>query len=344
MDDLVNSQEALVIIPARGGSKSIPRKNIKDFAGYPLIAYSIAAGLAADSITRVIVSTDDEEIAEVARKYGAEVPFLRPDEFSRDNTPDLPVFQHALEWLQSKEEYRPKIVVQLRPTSPLRRKELIDQAVQRLLERPEADSIRTICIPFQNPYKMWRISTDGFMEPLISTNLPEPYNLPRQALPEIYWQTGYVDAAWSETILDKNSMTGDAILPLVIGAEEWIDLTDPSFVAQMTERYGDTIDQAAAVGALVVFTTPPTPWPAFGEWPGWHTGTEVQRRLNYIALVSELAAQHDHVHLIEFGSLVDADPERYPRDDGLHLDAETGAVHAVVDVIAPAFRLSEPGR
>ena len=227
MDDLVNSQEALVIIPARGGSKSIPRKNIKDFAGYPLIAYSIAAGLAADSITRVIVSTDDEEIAEVARNYGAEVPFLRPDEFSRDDTPDLPVFQHALEWLQSKEEYRPKIVVQLRPTSPLRRKELIDQAVQRLLERPEADSIRTICIPFQNPYKMWRISTDGFMEPLISTNLPEPYNLPRQVLPEIYWQTGYVDAAWSETILDKNSMTGDAILPLVIGAEEWIDIDSP---------------------------------------------------------------------------------------------------------------------
>lgn len=227
MDDLVNSQEALVIIPARGGSKSIPRKNIKDFAGYPLIAYSIAAGVAADSITRVIVSTDDEEIADIARNYGAEVPFLRPEEFSRDNTPDLPVFQHALDWLQSKEEYRPKIVVQLRPTSPLRRKELIDQAVLRLLERPEADSIRTICIPFQNPYKMWRISADGFMKPLLSIDLPEPYNLPRQALPEIYWQTGYVDAAWSETILDKNSMTGDSILPLVIGAEEWIDIDSP---------------------------------------------------------------------------------------------------------------------
>jgi len=227
MDDLVNSQDTLVIIPARGGSKSIPRKNIKDFAGYPLIAYSIAAGLAADSISRVIVSTDDEEIAEVARNYGAEVPFLRPEEFSRDNTPDLPVFQHALEWLQSNEEYRPNIVVQLRPTSPLRRKELIDQAVLRLLERPEADSIRTICIPFQNPYKMWRISADGFMKPLLSIDLPEPYNLPRQALPEIYWQTGYVDAAWSETILDKNSMTGDAILPLVIGAEEWIDIDSP---------------------------------------------------------------------------------------------------------------------
>jgi len=223
----VIAHEALVIIPARGGSKSIPRKNIKTFAGYPLIAFSIAAGLASERISRVIVSTDDEEIAEIAKEYGAEVPFLRPEELSKDITPDLPVFQHALEWLQSNDQYQPQIVVQLRPTSPLRRKEHIDQAVLRLLERPDADSIRTICIPFQNPYKMWRIAADGFMQPLISTNVSEAYNLPRQALPEVYWQTGYVDAAWSKTMLDKNSMTGDSILPLEIGAEEWIDIDSP---------------------------------------------------------------------------------------------------------------------
>lgn len=221
------SQVTLAIIPARGGSKSIPGKNIKTFAGYPLIAFSIAAGLAAESVTRVIVSTDDEEIADIAREYGAEVPFLRPEELSRDETPDLPVFLHALEWLQSNEEYQPQIIVQLRPTSPLRRKEHIDQAVLKLLERPDADSIRTVCIPFQNPYKMWQIENDGFMRPLISTNIAEPYNLPRQVLPEVFWQTGYVDAAWSGTILDKNSMTGDSILPLVIGAEEWIDIDSP---------------------------------------------------------------------------------------------------------------------
>jgi N-acylneuraminate cytidylyltransferase len=220
----VNFQESLVLIPARGGSKSIPRKNIRDFAGYPLIAFSIAAALASESISRVIVSTDDQEIAEIARRYGAEVPFIRPREYSRDDTPDLPVFQHALHWLQSNEGYLPKIVVQLRPTSPLRRKELIDEAVFSLIERSEADSIRTICVPFQNPYKMWRISADGFMKPLISSDLPEAYNQPRQALPEVYWQTGYVDATRSETILEKNSMTGDAILPLVIGADEWIDI------------------------------------------------------------------------------------------------------------------------
>jgi CMP-N-acetylneuraminic acid synthetase len=217
--------EVLAIIPARGGSKSIPHKNIRLFAGHPLIAYSIAAGLAAETVTRVLVSTDDEEIAGISRRYGAETPFLRPAEFSGDSTPDLPVFVHALEWLQENEGYRPEIVVQLRPTSPFRRVAHIDGAVCRLLDRPEADAVRTICVPFQNPFKMWRIGTDGLMQPLIPLeHISEPYNMPRQALPEVYWQTGYVDAAWTDTLLEKNSMTGDRILPLVIEPSEWIDI------------------------------------------------------------------------------------------------------------------------
>lgn len=219
--------EVLAIVPARGGSKSIPRKNIRLFAGHPLIAYSIAAGLAAEMVSRLIVSTDDVEIAEIARLYGAEIPFLRPVELSRDNTPDLPVFQHALNWLYDHEGYRPEIVVQLRPTSPFRNTVHIDRAVLQLLEHLEADSVRTVCIPFQNPYKMWRIGGDGFMHPLLDIGIPEPYNQPRQVLPEVYWQTGYVDAAWVDTILTKNSMTGDSILPLIIGAEEWIDIDSP---------------------------------------------------------------------------------------------------------------------
>lgn len=219
--------EVLAIIPARGGSKSIPRKNIQLFAGHPLIAYSIAAGLAAQTVDRVIVSTDDHEIASIAKRYGAQVPFMRPEEFAQDDTPDLPVFQHALTWLDENEGYKPGVVVQLRPTSPFRRVWHVDNAVHRLSEHPEADAVRTVCEPFQNPFKMWRIDSDGLMRPLLEPGLPEAYNLPRQSLPQVYWQTGYVDAAWSATILQKNSMTGGSILPLVTPASEWIDIDSP---------------------------------------------------------------------------------------------------------------------
>jgi N-acylneuraminate cytidylyltransferase len=218
--------EVLALVPARGGSKSIPRKNIINFAGYPLISYSIAAGLAAEKVNRVIVSTDDDEIAEISRVYGAETPFLRPSKYSQDNTPDLPVFIHALEWLAENEDYHPDIVVQLRPTSPFRRARHIDEAVFRLIENPQADAVRTVCVPFQNPFKMWRIGPDGLMIPLgrdLGIQL-EPYNQPRQVLPEVYWQTGYVDAAWTDTILRKHSMTGEAILPLIIDPAEWVDI------------------------------------------------------------------------------------------------------------------------
>jgi N-acylneuraminate cytidylyltransferase len=221
---MVEDMQVLALIPARGGSKSIPRKNIRRFAGYPLVAYSIAAGLAAKTVDRVLVSTDDAEIASIARQYGAETPFLRPSELSLDDTPDLPVFQHALWWLAENEGYSPDIVVQLRPTSPLRRVQHIDRAVRSLVERPEADAVRTVCVPFQNPYKMWRIDSHGFMQPLLETSFGEAYNMPRQLLPVVYWQTGYVDVTRNETILNKSSMTGANILPLVIDPSEWIDI------------------------------------------------------------------------------------------------------------------------
>ena len=136
---MVKKPEVLAVIPARGGSKGIPRKNIKLFAGYPLLAYSVAAGLQSELCTRVIVSTDDEEIAAVAREWGAETPFLRPAEFAADNSLDLPVFRHALTWLKENEGYVPDIVLQLRPTSPARPRTLVDDAVRLLMDHPEAD-------------------------------------------------------------------------------------------------------------------------------------------------------------------------------------------------------------
>lgn len=161
--------KVLAVIPARGGSKGIPRKNIKKLAGHPLIAYSIAAGLNSSLVTRTIVSTDDQEIAEVAKQYGADVPFLRPEEFARDESRDLPVFQHVLSWLKQNESYQPEIVVQLRPTSPFRSETLVDEAVRILLDHPDADSVRGIVPSKQNPYKMWKVLEGGGMQPLLDT-------------------------------------------------------------------------------------------------------------------------------------------------------------------------------
>jgi N-acylneuraminate cytidylyltransferase len=217
--------EVLAVIPARGGSKSIPRKNILPLAGFPLVSYSIAAGLQAKSVTRVIVSTDDPEIAGIAREVGAETPFLRPAEFSQDQTLDLPVFQHALSWLAENEGYHPEVVVQLRPTSPVRPPGLVDEAVRLLLADPTADSVRGVVVSGQNPYKMWRIAEDGQMLPLLGVEgIREAYNAPRQALPPTYWQTGHIDAIRASTILTKGSLSGDRILPLLLDARYTVDI------------------------------------------------------------------------------------------------------------------------
>jgi len=220
----VSELEVLAVIPARGGSQSIPRKNIKPFAGHPLLAYSIAAGLQAERVTRVVVSTDDAEIAEIARDYGAEVPFMRPAELSKDDTTDLPVFQHALDWLNSQEGYRPEIVVQLRPTSPVRPPDCVDRAVDLLIADPQADSVRGVVPSGQNPYKMWVVSDTGPMSPLLRDGPAEAYNQPRQGLPATYWQTGHIDAIRAGTLIEKGSMSGNIILPLMIDARYAVDI------------------------------------------------------------------------------------------------------------------------
>jgi len=223
--------ETLALIPARGGSKGIPRKNIRPFAGYPLIAYSIAAGLQAEAVTRVIVSTDDEETTAIARRFGAEVPFLRPAELAQDNTTDLPVFEHALKWLAENEGYKPDVIVQLRPTSPIRPRDCVDNAVRLLLAHPEADCVRGVVPAGQNPHKMWRLPAgeNAPMQNLLAVpGIDEPYNAPRQSLPPVYWQTGHVDAIRTTTILEKGSMSGRIIYPLVLDPRYTVDLDNLS--------------------------------------------------------------------------------------------------------------------
>jgi len=227
---MVESREVLAIIPARGGSRGIPGKNIKEFAGYPLITYSIAAGLHSELVTRVIVSTDDETIASIARQWGAEVPFIRPSEFAQDDTLDMPVAKHCLSWLAEHEAYRPEVVVWLRPTSPIRPQDCVDRAIQCLFDNLGADSVRGVVPAGQNPFKMWTLDEESQrMLPLLGVEgIPEPYNAPRQALPDVYWQTGHIDALWTKTILDKHSMTGEVILPLMIDPRYTVDLDLPS--------------------------------------------------------------------------------------------------------------------
>lgn len=208
--------EVLALIPARGGSKSIPRKNLAVVAGRPLIAYSIEQALASRLITRTIVSTDDEEIADVARACGAEVPFMRPGALALDESPDLDVFRHALQELHAREGYRCELVVHLRPTGPVRRVEPIDRAIALMLGRPDAHSLRSVSLAEQTPYKMWRID-DGELRPLLQApGMVEAYCAPRQTLPKAYWQNGYVDIVRPDVVLELGRMAGERILPFIV--------------------------------------------------------------------------------------------------------------------------------
>ena len=171
----------LALVTARGGSKGIHRKNLRLLDGHPLVGWAVAAGIQAKTVTRTVCSTNDVDIAAAAREYGAEVPFIRPSELSLDDTRDLPVFLHTLDWLQAEESWVPDIVIHLRPTAPLRPIGLLDQSIDLLRSNASATSVRAVCqlprtltrcggfpIPARtmlsrtcNPYLRWR----GSMSP-----------------------------------------------------------------------------------------------------------------------------------------------------------------------------------
>ncbi len=214
----------LALIPARGGSRSVPRKNLLPIGGKPLISYTIAHALGASRIDRVIVTTDDEEIAEVARRFGAEVPFLRPKEISGDFALDVEYHRHAIEWLAREEGYFPDLVVNLRPPHPVRSCETIDRAIATFAGAAEADSLRSVRLAEVTAFKMWTIDERGYLSAVATLpGVNEPYNLPRQLLPPVYWQDGYIDITRPSVVIEKGSTTGDVILPFVI-AEKCVDI------------------------------------------------------------------------------------------------------------------------
>lgn len=211
----LKSRLIYAIIPARGGSKGVPKKNIKYLKGYPLIAYSIAAAKLSKKIDRVIVSTESTEIAEIARKFGAEVPFLRPDEYAQDKSPDIDFINHAIDWFGHHENNQPYLLVHLRPTTPLRDPTLVDSAINSLIAKKNATSLRSAHELAEPPQKMMGMN-DVYLTGLFPQDTrPEYYNLPRQQFAKAYHPNGYVDIIKTDFVKNHGTLHGPKILGFV---------------------------------------------------------------------------------------------------------------------------------
>jgi CMP-N,N'-diacetyllegionaminic acid synthase len=197
------------IIPARSGSKSIPKKNMIDICGFPLIAYSIAAAKLSNKVDEIIVSTDGDELAEISLKYGADVPFLRPLEISGDSSTDIEFVYHYLNYLQGRDKSLPELIVHLRPTSPLRRISVIDDAVKFMQNESDFTALRSMHDTHLTPYKMFKISDEGIAEPFLRKDgIYESYNLPRQRFEQAFIPNGYVDVIRSEVVINTGTLHG----------------------------------------------------------------------------------------------------------------------------------------
>jgi CMP-N-acetylneuraminic acid synthetase len=225
----------LAIIPARGGSKGIPRKNLAPVAGLPLLAWTCRAALESRSLSRVILSTEDSEIAERGREFGVEAPFLRPAELAQDETPTLPVIRHALEFLAEREGYRPDAIVLLQPTAPLRRAEHIAGAVSRLVKTGAEAVVSVSPVPAHfHPYWVFDLDGDDRLKPAHPDGGPERYPR-RQALPPAYTRNGAVYVARTRLILQENSLYGPAPAAYVMRPEDSVNVDAPADLARAEE-------------------------------------------------------------------------------------------------------------
>lgn len=221
-------KEILGIIPARGGSKSILRKNIKSFAGKPLIGWAIETLKQSGVAGRVIVSTDDEEIAEVARKHGAQVPFMRPAELAQDSTPTLPVLEHALQWLKENEGYSPDYVVLLEPTSPSKRPFHVREVVKMLMDTG-ADSVISVSeVPgILNPHWQLKLGEGGRVELFTGGSMKNVIRR-RQDLPKTHYRNSSIYAFKSELLFqDDPSFYGEDVRAYVTDFKYAFDIDTP---------------------------------------------------------------------------------------------------------------------
>jgi len=215
----------LILIPARGGSKRVPRKNIRRLNGKPLIQYTIEYAKQANINARIIVSTDDREIAKISEECGAEVPFLRPKEISEDRTPDYPVVRHCLDFLKKKDEWSVDIVVFLRPTQPFRINGEIEKSIEILNRDTSIDCVRTtqpVCYP---PFWMKKINNNSLIEPFHS-DMKAYQSTRSQDLPTTVFCDGYVDAMRVSSIIKYKAMVPGNVYAMHRDDIYFIDIDD----------------------------------------------------------------------------------------------------------------------
>jgi len=205
----------------------VPGKNVRVLAGHPAIAYTIAPAVESGVFQSVIVSTDSEEVAAIARYYGAEVPFLRPAAFAGDTSPDIEWVEHTLTELR-KQGRTWDCFSLLRPTSPFRSAETLRRAWQRFLGQEGADSLRAVEKCAQHPGKMWVVRGERMFPLLPFGNGQQPWHsTPYQALPPVYVQNASLEIAWTSVVFERHSIAGDVMVPFITDGYEGFDINDP---------------------------------------------------------------------------------------------------------------------
>ncbi len=218
--------EVVAIIPARSGSKGFPDKNIRPLARFPLIAYSIAVARLIHSVNRIVVSTDSEIYADIARKYGGETPFLRPPEISGDNSTDYDFIKHALDWMRDNEGYRPDYLVHLRPTTPLRERNYIEMAIDCMIKTNNATALRSVHEMSESAYKAFEID-GGYLKSIGSSSFAlDVFNDPRQKFNATYQANGYVDIIRTSCVLENHMIHGERVIAFITPRVIEVDTVD----------------------------------------------------------------------------------------------------------------------
>jgi len=222
----------LALVNARGQSKGVPRKNVRPLLNKPLVAWSIEVGLAATRVASLVVSTDDPEIAEVARCYGARVPFIRPSELATDEAMQIDAVRHAIGFLEAQREFHDVVLI-LQPTAPLRRPEDVDGALA-LLEMSGADSVISVCgVGGRHPLTCYREEADGVLSPFLPS---DTRGVQRQDFGTVLWRNGAIYAMKRDVVMNGNSLYGARTVGYLMPEERSFNI-DSLFDWQVTEGY-----------------------------------------------------------------------------------------------------------